>query len=201
MNTGEWGVVEMLGHRVLAGRVTECKRFGAEGAVVSVPAVDGAPAWETFVAGGSIYAVTPCSEAQALAYIRRNFVRPPAGLALPEPAQRGLFDAGAGTPEPDQLGMLEPIQSDDGAESWWGDHVASELVHILLEPGAFLECDSCRLAWDDDAQAYQVTSGDDSVITASDLLAALRELRGPEAVGAGEHETATATVVEDGPGF
>lgn len=133
-----FAVIEMLGHRVVAGRVQECKRFGVEGTLIDVPAADGSPAWQTFVAGSAIYAVTPCSQAQALAYIQRNFQRPPQYLQLPAPA-----------PDPAEREEL----ADDTA---FLRRLIDELEAVLQDPGAYVECAGRRLSLDAEADVYAI---------------------------------------------
>lgn len=57
-----WAVVELLGHRQIAGRVTEEPVAGTNMLRVDVPAVDEWPAHTKYFGGGSIYAIHPCTE-------------------------------------------------------------------------------------------------------------------------------------------
>lgn len=133
-----FAVIEMLGHRVVAGRVQECKRFGVEGTLIDVPAADGSPAWQTFVAGSAIYAVTPCSQAQALAYIQHHYQRPPQYLQLPAP---------------------DPAEREELAdEAAFLRRLIDELETVLQDPGAYVECAGRRLALDAEADVYVITA-------------------------------------------
>ena len=77
----EWAIVELMGHRSLAGRIQEVTRFGAQMLRVDRPFDDGS--WSTTFHGGvSIYQVTPCTEAVARETLRyASDPRPVAPLA------------------------------------------------------------------------------------------------------------------------
>jgi hypothetical protein len=64
----QWALVEIMGHRRLAGRVTEETIAGAALLRVDVPAVDPQPAFTTYVGAGSIFSLTPVSEEIATAH-------------------------------------------------------------------------------------------------------------------------------------
>lgn len=67
-----WGILELMGHRVLAGRISEVEEFGTKLCRIEVPLGD-APAGSTeperFVemkyGGGAIYCLTPVEESVA----------------------------------------------------------------------------------------------------------------------------------------
>lgn len=58
-----WAVVEMLGHRVIAGFVSEVEIAGAGFLRVDLWAEEGSPRTTQFVAPASVYAITPTTEA------------------------------------------------------------------------------------------------------------------------------------------
>lgn len=61
-----FAIVELFGHQVIAGKVSE-QVIGGQGFVrVDVPAVDGRDAFTKFYGAGAIYAITPCDEETAL---------------------------------------------------------------------------------------------------------------------------------------
>ena len=93
------------------------------------------------------------------------------------------------------------VQTDDGVVDLYSSAMADALAAILSTPGAFLECHSRRLAWSADSACYVITNGDDDDVYVTDLLAALRELRGPEAAEAEPDGQGRLYVVKDGPGF
>lgn len=86
-----WAIIELFGHNVIAGLVSEQTIGGAALIRVDVPEVDDAhPAFTKFYGGGAIYAMTPTTEAharEAAAQIRVRpvalYILPGAGPALP----------------------------------------------------------------------------------------------------------------------
>uniref|UniRef100_A0A6H1ZEJ5 Uncharacterized protein n=1 Tax=viral metagenome TaxID=1070528 RepID=A0A6H1ZEJ5_9ZZZZ len=62
----QFAVVELFGHQIIAGMVSE-QMIGGQGFVrVDVPAVDGQEGFTKFYGAGAIYALTPCDEATML---------------------------------------------------------------------------------------------------------------------------------------
>jgi len=65
----QFAIVELFGHQVIAGKVSE-QVIGGQGFVrVDVPAVDGQEAFTKFYGSGAIYAITPCDEDTAMAAV------------------------------------------------------------------------------------------------------------------------------------
>lgn len=63
----QFAIVELFGHQVIAGKVSE-QVIGGQGFVrVDVPAVGGQDAFTKFYGSGAIYAITPCDEDTMLA--------------------------------------------------------------------------------------------------------------------------------------
>lgn len=63
--TGEYAIVECLGHRTLVGRCEEVERFGTK--MLSIePIYNGELLPAVLIGGGSLYAFTPCTAAVAL---------------------------------------------------------------------------------------------------------------------------------------
>ncbi len=87
--TEEWALVELMGHRSLAGRVTEVQRFGATLMRIDIPGESDAFTTQ-FYGGQAIYCVTPTTEELARKAASRLLPRPTHPL-LP-PAQRSLYD-------------------------------------------------------------------------------------------------------------
>ena len=83
----EWAVLELMGHRKLAGRVTEATLAG--GAFVRLDVfTDGDKAQATqFYAPGAVYCITPTTEANARALATQNVPRPVERWELPAPKQ------------------------------------------------------------------------------------------------------------------
>lgn len=79
-----WAVVEMLGHRVIAGFVSEVEIAGAGFLRVDLWSEEGAPRTTQFVAPASVYAITPTTEE---AVRERMRPRPVHRYALPSVAE------------------------------------------------------------------------------------------------------------------
>jgi hypothetical protein len=62
---GQWCIVEQLGHRRLAGYVTEVQLAGAGFLRVDEPPSEHGPGRTQYLAPGSLFAVHPCDEATA----------------------------------------------------------------------------------------------------------------------------------------
>lgn len=65
-------VVELMGHRRLAGRVEEVQQYGVTMLRLDVPGPDGATVATQFYGGAAIYCLTPCDEATAIAVARMS---------------------------------------------------------------------------------------------------------------------------------
>jgi hypothetical protein len=63
----QWCILELLGHRRLAGRVREVQLAGAGFLRLDVPATDGHGPQTQYVAPGSVYALHPTTEEIATA--------------------------------------------------------------------------------------------------------------------------------------
>jgi hypothetical protein len=83
-----WAIVELLGHVRMAGRVTEEELFGSKIGRVDCPSPDGSFV-TVYFGGGSVYRLSPCSEAVARAV---------AQVSRPEPVHR--WELPAPEPEP-----------------------------------------------------------------------------------------------------
>jgi len=88
-----WAVVEIMGRKVFAGRVTECVIAGAGFLRVDVPAVEALPAFTRYVEPHSVYGITPVNEAAARLCAERLRLRPVNTWELP--ALAPVFDAEA----------------------------------------------------------------------------------------------------------
>lgn len=80
----EWAIVELMGHRRLAGRVTEQEIAGRAFLRLDIPVADGSDATQ-FYGAQAIYCLTPCDEATA---------RQVASLNRPVPVQRWELPGG-----------------------------------------------------------------------------------------------------------
>lgn len=71
-----WAILELMGHRRLAGRVTEETRFGVAMCRIDVPAVDDLAGFTQCYGGQAIYGLTPVSEQIARAMAAKLRARP-----------------------------------------------------------------------------------------------------------------------------
>lgn len=83
----EWVVLELLGHRRLAGYLTEQQIAGASFLRLDVPRIDDArPAVTQLYSPGSVYAITPTTEVIARAVAAGNHPTPVHRWELPAAA-------------------------------------------------------------------------------------------------------------------
>lgn len=80
-----WAIVELMGHRVIAGQVSEASQYGTAMLRVDVPGKeDGSACVTQFYGGSAIYSMTPCDKATACEVLKRRYDLPdPVRLALP----------------------------------------------------------------------------------------------------------------------
>jgi hypothetical protein len=76
MSFETWGVVEAMGHHSYAGHISEVSVAGCLLVRVDVPETTGYPAFTKLLSSGAIYAITPCTEAEAVLYAARLQSRP-----------------------------------------------------------------------------------------------------------------------------
>ena len=60
-----YAIIELMGHRRLAGYVREEPHFGTNMLRIDVPGPDGPAVATQFYGGGAVYCVTPCTEKMA----------------------------------------------------------------------------------------------------------------------------------------
>lgn len=85
-----WAVVELMGHRRIAGHVSEAAQYGTAMVRIDVPGEDGSTITQ-FYGGNSIYCLSPVTEDVARAVARRNQpapvspyeILPPKAMAAP----------------------------------------------------------------------------------------------------------------------
>lgn len=83
----EWAIVELMGHRRIAGRVTEQEIAGRAFLRIDIPQEDGGEATE-FYNPASLYGMTPCDEALARVVAREIDRRPVSAYALERVLER-----------------------------------------------------------------------------------------------------------------
>lgn len=113
----EWAIVELLGHRRLAGYLQEVQLAGAGFLRLDIPEADGDPARTQYIAPGSVYALHPVTESTARAAARQW---------RPEPVSRWELTAIAGFPNPpyEAAGAVACTEDD---MSYLGDKYADGL--------------------------------------------------------------------------
>ena len=87
----QWAMVELMGRRIVFGRVTETQMFGAGMMRIDVP--DGEEFKTFYYSPAALYCITPVTEELARAGAASNPVRPIGlyDLALPAPASTSQF--------------------------------------------------------------------------------------------------------------
>lgn len=110
----QWAIIELFGHNVIAGFVSEQTIGGAALVRVDVPQVDdNHPAFTKFFGGGAIYAMTPTSEQHARQAAAQIRVRPVALYVLPEPKRQLEVRAASGEPDGYPDGRYDDDDNDD----------------------------------------------------------------------------------------
>jgi hypothetical protein len=80
-----WGILELMGHVRLGGRITEEERFGSKMGRIDIPNKDGGFTTQ-FFGGSSVYRLTPTSE-EAARHVALNCQPTPVhSWELPKPA-------------------------------------------------------------------------------------------------------------------
>ena len=96
-----WGILDMMGHQRLAGRVTEETIGGASLLRVDIPEVNGIPAWTTYVSAASLYQMTPVTEELARSMAAKIGKMPITFYDLPQQWREKIQSSPAGLPAPD----------------------------------------------------------------------------------------------------
>lgn len=65
-----WGVVELMGHQRIAGRITEKNVAGTQMLQVDVPAMGDVPGYTRLMGGAAIYAINPTDEETATGWAK-----------------------------------------------------------------------------------------------------------------------------------
>jgi hypothetical protein len=111
-----WCILELLGHRRLAGYVREVELAGVGMLRIDVPGEDGRPVATQFYGPSSLYALTPTTEEIARAVAARSRPEPVQRWELPAPAKP---EEGQDTPsEVDEEAydeLYEQEENDDGS--------------------------------------------------------------------------------------
>lgn len=98
-----WAILELMGHRRVAGYVREVSFAGTALARVDIPGDDG-PSFSQFYGGSSIYCMTPCTEEAARGVARANRPEPVHSYELPRlPVARRATQDDPDLDEPDDV--------------------------------------------------------------------------------------------------
>lgn len=82
----QWAVLELMGHRRLAGLLTEETIAGAAFLRIDIPSDNGDPSASQWYAPNAVYAITPCTEATACRIAKViTFAPPVSEWELPQP--------------------------------------------------------------------------------------------------------------------
>jgi hypothetical protein len=80
----EWAILELMGHRRLAGRVQDVEMFGTSMCRIDVPSD---PPMTQFYGGSAIYCVTPTTEGIARTLVAQVHAEPVSRYELPAATQ------------------------------------------------------------------------------------------------------------------
>lgn len=87
-----WAVLELMGHRKLAGRVSETTIAGGTFLRIDVPGEGDQTAATQFYRPEAVYCLTPCSETLARAFAAQHQPAPVTRWELPAASPRGRED-------------------------------------------------------------------------------------------------------------
>jgi hypothetical protein len=87
-----WAVLELMGHRRLAGYVTEVELAGKGMLRIDVPAPEGTGPATQFYSPTALYCLTPTTEDIARAFAEHTQPEPVHRWELPAPARTGADD-------------------------------------------------------------------------------------------------------------
>lgn len=102
-----WAILELMGHRKLAGMLSEQEIAGGAFLRIDIPGADGQPAATQFYAPAAVYAITPTTE---------EIARAVAAYHQPTPVTRWELPALA--PMPD-VSREDDIPFDEESEREW----------------------------------------------------------------------------------
>jgi hypothetical protein len=91
-NFDMWAIVELMGHRKLAGRVSEQIIAGTPLLRIDVPDTPGCQGFTTYYGASAIYSLTPTAEQICIAYAAAHRERPIQAYELKQLAASGTRD-------------------------------------------------------------------------------------------------------------
>ena len=90
-NNGQWAIVELMGHKVVAGYITEETHYGNPLLRVDVPETKAFQKFTQYYGGSAIYCITPVSEEVANLTAESAKVNP-VSVYVPDLITRQQFD-------------------------------------------------------------------------------------------------------------
>lgn len=90
----EWAIVELLGHRRVAGYLQETQLAGSGFLRLDIPDAPNQPGRTQFIAPGSVYAIHPVTEAVATAFAANAHAEPVSQWDLRQIEAKGIGDSG-----------------------------------------------------------------------------------------------------------
>lgn len=82
-----WAILELMGHRKLAGMLSEQEIAGGAFLRIDIPGTDGQPSATQFYAPAAVYAITPTTEEIARAVATYHQPQPVTRWELPAPTR------------------------------------------------------------------------------------------------------------------
>ncbi len=82
----EWGLLELMGHNRIVGRISEATLAGGAFIRVDVPEFNGHAGFTRFFSPSAIYSINPMTEEVARGLLARNRHEPVSRYELPMPA-------------------------------------------------------------------------------------------------------------------
>lgn len=163
-----WAIVELMGHRRIAGRVSEEQRYGVTLLRVDEPRADGGFR-SSLYGGASLYGVHFVEEHEAREAAKHASPRPFSWIldraALPAPAPRDGFDEPGDDP---------PDDDDEHTESTecgkCGGPLGDEFVIVNIERDVAGDLETLREMWHRDCAEEHAAQWKDKVVGPSDLV-------------------------------
>lgn len=114
MSFTAWAIVEIMGHQIIAGKVSEETHFGAPLMRVDVPKSSKREGFTCYYGGNAIYKITPTTEDIVQAFVEKQDPEPikPYMLALPTMAAH-VTDNAIYSRNPDGGFTSHPVPADD----------------------------------------------------------------------------------------
>ena len=98
----EWCILEIMGHQMYAGRVTEQTFGGSSFVRIDVPEHDGIPAFSKMFGASSVYCITPVSEEVARMRVKSLGQTPLSIYDLPAEIREKLRQPALPSPDVDE---------------------------------------------------------------------------------------------------